>query len=510
MRGNRIHVNTKTWAFEPEGAFHFPEWEDERVRSTRKNGLAFSGGGNRSAPLTAGYLRVLKDLGVIDKVGYISSVSGGSWAAVPFTYLDPTISDNQFLGAFIPPSDLRWSDLATPSQKRFTDAVADSVVIDDLLGTLFSGDERFAKIINSIYLEPFLLGDRHKFFSYDTDTVREILNRNPELSVFDFYKVRTGRPYLIANGILSRSNPLQVNRYPFEMTPLYSGIPTHFPGEGSLGRFDIGGGYVESFAFDSDSPDDQKDRTGRVHVRIKKKQNIFSLSDVIATSGAAPAEHLDRFGVELGFPEFNYWSPVEIDKAKEYDFADGGLLDNSGILSLLRRGVNRIIAFVNGSARLEHAKDVSDMIEPLFQECPNYLGMSRFDKNIVLSQPSKNSQELYDDLIREMFHLKNDGKPVVVEREYITLHNPHHGIAAGQSVSICWVYNAFVSEWYESLRDSRVKTYVEQQQRKKHFPNYSTVLANPPKLIDMDLEQANALAQLAGYVIHSSAAKDFF
>jgi hypothetical protein len=37
-------------------------------------------------------------------------------------------------------------------------------------------------------------------------------------------------------------------------------------------------------------------------------------------------------GLEVGFPEFKYWSPKEESnrKAKEYDFGDGGILETSG------------------------------------------------------------------------------------------------------------------------------------------------------------------------------------
>ena len=48
----------------------------------KKIGLALSGGGYRAAAYHIGTLRALHKLGILDKVDVISSVSGGSIAAV--------------------------------------------------------------------------------------------------------------------------------------------------------------------------------------------------------------------------------------------------------------------------------------------------------------------------------------------------------------------------------------------------------------------------------------------
>src|SRR5262245_56451049 len=49
-------------------------------------GIAFSGGGTRAATAAIGQLRGLQRNGWLDRVRYMTAVSGGSWAAVPFTY----------------------------------------------------------------------------------------------------------------------------------------------------------------------------------------------------------------------------------------------------------------------------------------------------------------------------------------------------------------------------------------------------------------------------------------
>ena len=53
-----------------------------------KIGLALSGGGYRAAAYHIGVLRALHKLGVLDKVDYISSVSGGSIIAAYYGLYD--------------------------------------------------------------------------------------------------------------------------------------------------------------------------------------------------------------------------------------------------------------------------------------------------------------------------------------------------------------------------------------------------------------------------------------
>ncbi|MCP4300045.1 MAG: hypothetical protein GY783_05640, partial [Gammaproteobacteria bacterium] len=75
-------------------------------------GIAFTGGGTRSASATLGELRALNDLGWLDRARYISSNSGGSWVTVPYTYLPQAIGDDRFLGEPIPPSQLSDANLS--------------------------------------------------------------------------------------------------------------------------------------------------------------------------------------------------------------------------------------------------------------------------------------------------------------------------------------------------------------------------------------------------------------
>ena len=84
----------------PKFLSDFPEMSLRRLQDRKSFGVAFHGGGNRAAPSALGQLRMLHKLGWIDDVRYISSISGGSWVSIPYTYQQDcdSTSEQHFLG----------------------------------------------------------------------------------------------------------------------------------------------------------------------------------------------------------------------------------------------------------------------------------------------------------------------------------------------------------------------------------------------------------------------------
>ena len=88
----------RTWTIDPIRSGAPPELADERLavpwlKDRPSFGIAFSGGGTRSAAASLGELRALHDLGWLARARHISANSGGSWAAVPYTYLPTAIPE---------------------------------------------------------------------------------------------------------------------------------------------------------------------------------------------------------------------------------------------------------------------------------------------------------------------------------------------------------------------------------------------------------------------------------
>ena len=319
----RKYVRARTWDVVANPDF-FPERNDLEIGIAElldkaDLGVCLSGGGTRSASASLGQLRGLREIGLLDKIRYICAVSGGSWTATPFTYLPDSIDDETFLGPRIEPGQINNDDLKYAPDGSMAKAIENSVIADDVIESWvrLRGDESYARAVGDIFLDPFGLDDNEKFFTWNRKSRTAVLNNNSKeidsdryLKPEDFYLAREGRPYLIVGATLLYGPSDNHVVVPLEMTPLYLGIRQHVKEKGKNGG-DIGGYYVESFAYDSKF--NEKD-IGTRPFRVKfwshsilpgGKRYFFTLSDMIGTSGAAPAEKLYERGVtKVGFPEF--------------------------------------------------------------------------------------------------------------------------------------------------------------------------------------------------------------
>jgi hypothetical protein len=91
---------------------------DNADKQRKRVGICFSGGGSRALTCAWGQMIGLRSLQgasgktLLDEARYISSVSGGTWASVLYTFHDPKISDNVFLGPAYAPSQLAYGKTA--------------------------------------------------------------------------------------------------------------------------------------------------------------------------------------------------------------------------------------------------------------------------------------------------------------------------------------------------------------------------------------------------------------
>ncbi len=94
-----------------------------------------SGGGTRAMVCATGQLQALRKIGVLDSVGYVgylSCVSGGSWASVPFTYYNAgAANDDELLGKIIMPKELRLNGMRTLAPE-FLAGAANCSLLDTL------------------------------------------------------------------------------------------------------------------------------------------------------------------------------------------------------------------------------------------------------------------------------------------------------------------------------------------------------------------------------------------
>lgn len=513
--GNRLkHVTTKIWdTTRPD--FAFPEIADPELKvaglSEKPNlGLAISGGGTRSASAALGQLRGLYELGILQKVRYLSCVSGSSFISTAFCYLPAGYSDSTFLGPIVNPQNITAGHLDKALPDSFAQVISNSFLVDDYVKNAASlaGDETYSRAIGDVFLRPFGLNSRKRFFSLDERSVATIRGHNSAMKAGDFYLVRPGRPFPIISAIILRpdNEPPLPKKIPVEITPLYAGVRPLFNGAGPDGR-DIGGGYVEPFAFDSQAPGQPPNETGRVTVRLGSSRYRFTLSDAIGTSGAAPAESMVEDGLNfLGFPEYRYW-PVagafqkqvagrKIDSRKtafEYEFGDGGNLENLCIMPLLARHVERIIVFVNTREPVtgDGPGQINRAIPPVFGQDPAVETSAVFPAG------------KYKDLVAGLLAAKRAGVSLIHRDRYQVQDNALFGIKGGWEVEVLWIYNERVPAW-EKLLPGPIRQMIGRDSL-VNFPHYMTYGQNKPAIIDLKTEQVFLLANLSCWNVLNNA-----
>ncbi|WP_025898779.1 hypothetical protein [Sneathiella glossodoripedis] len=391
--------NARYWPT-PQEKTGYPELQDPQIRNRPSFGVAFQGGGNRAAPAALGQLRALHHLEWIDKVRYISAISGGSWTSIPYTYLKRTYNEDVFLGRFHDPKVVAKrlpsmiEGILSPEfhEGSMLGAMEDAAITANYLAALVGlrMDEAYSEALSKIYLKSFGLGrtsvgDPDSLFTWrskDRDRIRE---NNARFSNTEIHYVERKRPYLIVGGtvLVKRINPKPKEKFLLEMTPLYTGVPWKVgPNQKNTAKIPLGGGFVESYGYDyiTDAVDgDDKIKTLTLRDPIignltDRSRLNFSLSNVAAISGAAPVETiisiplLNLLFSNMGFPEHYVptnkvvpkqlgWSAKDGEMyEKEWTHGDGGHEDNLGLVSLLEREVKNIIVFANSYAPLGKEK----------------------------------------------------------------------------------------------------------------------------------------------------------
>jgi hypothetical protein len=534
-RTNVETVAVRTWNTDSTSGAQLPEMADAELavpwlQDRASFGIAFSGGGTRSASASLGQLRALHSLGWLRRVRYISSNSGGSWATVPFTYLPLAIDDETFLGNYISPEEFNDQTLspATTNPLAFGTAIHNASTIDEIL-EVGRGDEAYSDIVASVFLEPFGLHDNEKFFTFHKGALKSVLAGNPTLSIDNFqYVEKDDRPYLIVTGVMlgQQMSDDPDEYYPIEMTPLYTGVRGQFQLEKDGQTVMVGGGYVESFGYDSYEP--QKDAVdGRWRVRLTGllsrgdkpigDRYRFTLSDVIGVSSAAPLATLSRnFVPNFLFPEFRHW-PVNRDAinqsaasvrrtADEFQHGDGADMDNLALTPLLVRKTQNIIAFINtatafreppsgcGNISEEH---ITDDVISFFRE----IGV--LQNNVVFATGDAGLAKICEEFATR----QAAGEPLVSCQSYDVVENARHGIEPYRT-SICWVYLDRTNNWIESIDRTNgdlANQLVNNEGSFDNFPHYSTFAEQGISLIDLNRERVVALSNLAAWVVKEQA-----
>ena len=276
--------------------------------------VCLSGGGSRAMTAGMGQLLALETLQVgnaslLSQTKMISSVSGGSWVSVPFSFLTPSTTDTAFLGGpYTDPASLTVAGLLTLDSKCVASGITRGFTLVDLAVAAVvlykvgvPVDMLWQVLIGSAFLYPYNLfiatkGLPSSYFAYDQTAVTAIQKANAGTSLatepVSVVAQASGqtRPYYLCNMSMSVPDPTSPTKQdpillPVQSTPFFTGIVSS-PGINDVNGRAVGGGGVTSFGFNS-----APTAVNGTAVSVEQSRQ-WSLVDIIGTSSAAFAEEL--------------------------------------------------------------------------------------------------------------------------------------------------------------------------------------------------------------------------
>ncbi len=515
----------------PELTAPRPPGIDRLLSRTTSNGVVFSGGGTRSQIAVTGQLRALHAMGLIDNIRYITAVSGATWAAAPFFYYrDGPSTDDEFLGPVVTPDQRRnWAFVDTSGESwatlspNFVGHTATQSFEKPFFAFFLPGraHKAWQHATGEVYFKPFGLyePDQPRFFSFDDDSVRDILKRHevlqPAWSAKNFVTVRPNRPYLIMTATILWPADLtdHIQKVLIELSPLGVGNPQFLNLEDTrlFRKFTqpTGGGFVDPFAFQSFGPDLPVEvlPAGSKLVKIPTPEEPLTLWQASGMSSAAYAASLARVN-PLVLPKATYWSPAKAGESPTsiVRFGDGGNLEDLGIMPLLQRKVRKIVAFANYFYSLKElmqgAQDGDEkgrLIAPLF-------GWNT--KHSLNNQVFARSD--FQPLLESLKEVQDRGDLPIAKKTYQVLANPWFGIEPYE-VEILWIYNDVSENWVKQLNPevaAIVREGVQGKGELKDFPHYRTIAENGMHFVELTPQQVTLLADMFSWSMQQPKAKE--
>lgn len=531
---NNKYANVRYWDA-TQSTFQYPETNTQDPLcytpiTTRPNsGICISGGGSVSASLIAGYFNALYDLGLMNQIRYISGVSGGTWGSTPFCYLPGSPAafwGNKFMPALITTANMQDNT----AEGSMTYAATHADIVDLTLKNILPiADEAYEKAVGDIFLHPFgikspnpdLLAAR-QFFTTNAAAAQNIISRNSGMDMSSFMLMAPDMPYLIMNATMfvpnNSQNPKDNSIYAFEFTPLYSGMRASHPA--SLTGQQIGGAYVETYAFNSQATG----RAGQDGNEIAATADVrFELCQPVGTSGAAPEEmmELDARLLLTYFPNFEYWNPLEsgTPQTQSYNFGDGGIIEDTGVVPLLARGVQQIAVFLTEpvlfpgqsgepgpeDAGFEERAFGYNQIACLFGAQLIDVKASQLQNQVVYTndvfprQVFDNSSNDFKNLISALQTARGNGGPVTSQITLNVIANTFFGVTGGYSAEIMWVAVDNCHNWTNALVPSVQQAM--QVPEYQDFPMVKVFDQNRGHVIELTTGQANQLGNIAYWMV---------
>lgn len=507
------------------------EIEEKMFHNQKKDvGICFSGGGSRSASATIGYLRALKMMNVLDKIKYISVVSGSSWILVPFTYLKKDWDEDKFIGLdkfgdlnkVLNINDVNYTDEKYIGNSLISYANNSSLIkyIFESFRYLGHGEKTriWPYMLGKMMLEPYDLLNTD-FYSLNKNIIELFQEKPLSLDKSLEFKLpyNNDRPFLFVNTNIVKPNKYgSLTNTDFSLvnfTPLYSGTLSSL-NDSKNGEM-YGNGYINSYGFHSKefyNLNKIDENLSLAQVEIPASQSLnniqrFNLFDMVGSSSAAYGIIMDY----LDFPDINPCYRLcdqKNNKMKSFDTVDGGTLDNQGILVMLQRKVKNIVLFVNTNDKIcveGNDDQMTKSIDITFRQY--FLGDHDIDKIKYFNyfeyindlKVFDEGEELWEEVLKQFRHniLINDSCFVELNNVKV-MKNDNYQIEEYILDKLLIVYLYEQKDWLDSRLNDNVRKLLEENYR--DFPYINTIFPHngwlQKELLAMDAAELNLLGDL--------------
>jgi hypothetical protein len=509
---NKVNDNElsdfKIWQNIDDPSFIYPEKSLEK--NTNVNiGLALPGGGLRTCTNTLGVLLALHKLDLLKQINYISCNSGSSWAIGPLVYSDVDL--DKFLGEYIKPENLTINTLNKINEDNFAsllpDINFDEILMKNFINNKNNIEDFWSKTIAELFLKKYNL-DSFNILPNNRVLVKDspCVNKS-EKSKYEYRSIRKDIPFPIINSCIYFDNIKTLSQ--LEFTPLYYGVPHRVKINDNLS---IGSTLMEPELFTAVNNIDEANKLSKIininksSVKFNNPKNIISIAKQIGSSSTAIPVCVDHYLPnnlikKLDLPLINFYDPNNYFNSNA-KITDGMYLDNTGLLSLLRRNVEKIILSdclqdidieydnISNCLNLKYAKyfgrtKSSDPKATIYgYNINDYNAFSKvFDSN------------KYNEFCINYNNFKDENNKIIFKMSLDVKENKLSGIRGGYNVKIIFIFTTkndnFMNNLPEETRnlinsdnnDNLLSKINIKNVSLKNFPNIPIIYLNYSKIL---------------------------
>lgn len=474
-------VICKVYDTKKDDKYVFPEIEENLVDST-KPALCISGGGCRSITAAFGFFRSIlkRDPNYLERFSYASGSSGGAWILILLSIIKEDIF--KLIGRDIPLNEISMQTLRSVNfddeDTRFLGySVYNFPVLNFLSQALRNGlpnNKCYQYILGEVFLRVYgvkgktIVADKHE------------AELNEYHNGIKCEYPRKKFPFLISSATVMDEETQSHGSRHFEFTPMYSGmrVKTHL----------YGGMYFQNQGLGCYKQHIKLNSLNRLKVR--KYSGDSCVESFMAYSGAAYAQtavsgsHGSIFMglLESLIPSINLWSDKQDNDI--VPIGDAGFVDNTGILSLVARGVPKILA-------LNTTKGIKDHISETNLTCLFGIDCPECSTNSYTRNSQIFRSEDWEDVENQLKTRIHKGGCVYIHKKLEVLKNDFVGVNGGYEVELLVIYYEKHKDFDRILPDS----FNEILNRSLGpYPTYNFMMITPESILGMSKEQINMMS----------------